>query len=766
MKKYTIITGIKNYNTNECTIYKYYWDKDVRKYDKEISNHDFFFVKDFIDMDKNKFDIEPGYKNVFGDNVNKIIPKIKIDYENLKLMNQNLLGNVFESDVNFLDRYLWEEKPNFDKNIRICYIDIEILRDVNGQYSSPKDALNKVASITFFDSFNKKYYVFLLGNERQNKVLNDRYVYTFDKESLMLQAFIESVKQLNPDYFTGWYIDNFDIPYLIKRMENLNLNYKELSPLNSVRLDVKTFNNETSYNIIIKGRGIIDLMAISKQFWLGTDVGYSLEAQSRKWLNEGKIEIGDIDKAYNDNFEKFVEYNVKDVELCYKLDMKLNLIKDMQSFQDIISINLYDSLIAGKIIVYYIKQNTNIILDNVNSKPSFNLPGGYVVDAGKGIYNNVHKFDFASHYPSIIRTYNISNDTIVYNPSDEIKKDLICFKCNYRKTDKGGYQIVLDNEPKKMDDIPFEVYFKKDVRGSITQITDELTIERLKQKKIGEKSKSTVLKRMINSIFGQLGYQFSRFYNQDCAKAITLIGQFLNKSIIEELKQKNIGEIVMGDTDSFAIKLKQDYTEKDVLNIANNTFEKCKKEHNIDKIYSELELEAIIQKMILFGVKKKYAQLIKDKQKIQGLEMIRKDCCKALKEFQTLCIKEMFETENPGINIINNVKNNISNKIRLKIKEKDYMYFAQPTVIKKDIDCYKSNTMEKKALENTGLKISINEMFYLIFASDGKVLAFKNVEELEKFNFLIDYERTCERVFNNINIFENLFIKQCKLFDY
>ena len=769
MKEYTVVTFKRDKDSNKVYSLSYYWNGAIRKCDKIEILYNFFYSKPEILWDDNLFSKGEESINVFGDKVVKIIPKNSLNYDDFKKIQTVLKGFVFETDVKSIDRWLWEEKPKFSRNIRKWYIDIEILRDTNGQYCSPNDATNKIASITFYDSFNKKYYVLLLTDKKEQLKKDDRYVYTFNDESIMLDAFLKSVDQLQPDYFTGWNVTGFDIPYLVKRMEVLGIDNRRLSPVWSVNLKMKTFKNNINFETTIKGRGIIDLMEISKQFWLGTDVGYSLEMQSQKWLGEGKIKIGDIDKAYKNDFWKFVEYNVKDVELCIKLDEKKRLIADMQEFQDIISINLYDTPIAGRIINYYFKQNTDIILDDSYGKEDFELPGGYVHPVSKGIFKNVNKFDFASHYPAIIRSYNISNDTIVYNPIEEMKKDLIHFSCYYRYVEeKGtkGYQIVLDSDKKKGDEIFFEVWFKKEPRGCITKAVDTLTIERLKMKRSGMKSRSTVLKRMLNSYFGQFGYKYSRFFNKDCAISITLIGQYLTKTIINTIQNDKKGWVLLADTDSFAVDLYDNSTKIDIFSIALEVFNKTKIEHNLDKIYSELELEAVIDKMILFGVKKKYAQDIKKEIKIQGLEMIRKDFPEALKDFQRKMIKCIFDNDNPNIKDLKNIRQEIEAKIRESINKKDYMYIAMPTVIKKPITEYTSNTMEKKALNNSGLKISINEMFYILHCQSNKDIAFKNIEELDKIQFKVDYDVIIEKIFGNIGIFEDLFIKQQTLLSF
>jgi DNA polymerase, archaea type len=534
------------------------------------------------------------------------------------------------------------------------------------------------------------------------------------------------------------------------------------------------FKQNITFEVNIKGRIIMDLMDISKLYWLGTDVGYSLESQSQKFLGEGKIKIGDIDKCYNEDFEKFVEYNVKDVELCVRLDKVNKLIENMQSFQDIISINLDDTPVAGKTIYYYMKQYSSIVLDNSYTKPSERIPGGYVLDVPNGIFDNVLKFDFASHYPSDMRQMNISTDTTVKNPSDMDKPNLIHFSCYYHYDTEGkSFKVILPGENKPANAQFFEVWFRKDVRGIIPIMLDDLTEKRLHYKKIGDSSKSTVYKRLLNSFFGIFSYKNSRFFNLDCGRAITLSCQYITRKHIQRIESKGYGKGILSDTDSIAFNIFNNAKVEDIEKLSKELLEEFKKECNIDKMYSKFELEDKIDRIILYGVKKKYAEKInhiikddKDKPKIIGLECIRKDCPSALKEFQLKAIDYILNTEKPNLKSLNEIKNIIKDKIRLAINNKDYLYFAMPTVIKKEIDQYESNTAEKKALKNSGLKISINENFYILPCVGNNDLAFKSVSDLDKHQFQPDYEMICDKIFNNIGIWENLFVKQMTLGGY
>jgi len=1127
-REYTVISDKRDWDNNINYAIMYYWENGVRKIEQKEIIYNYFYALPGVNWDHSKFRVLKGFTNVYGNQVNKIIPKENLSIDQYKEIKAEHEGQLCESDVRAVDRFLWEEKPKFSKHIRTWYLDIEILRNKDGQYSSVDEATNKVTAITLYDNVLRKYYVLLLTDDVEKRTkteIGDRIIYKFRDERNLLDAFIQLVEKLDPDCFTGWNVMGFDMPYLLYRMDNLNIEYRRISPLFNVKFGRRggNFTSYVTYSVYIKGRVIMDLMDISKLFWLGTDVGYSLEAQSRKYLNDGKIKIGDIDKAYREDFERFVEYNVKDVTLCIDLDKENKLISNMQSFQDVISINLNETPVAGRTINSYIKQHTNIILDNSHPKPVERIPGGYVVPTAKGIYDNVIKFDFASHYPSFIRTYNVSPDTVVHDPTEEEKKNLIHFYCWYEwgdeKSGSSGAVVMLnptEAEKKRLE--YFEVYFRKDKRGIITKIVDELTDMRLKYKKEKNTSLSTVYKRMINcfsgdhdvltpngiknikdfkigddiytlnpdtqeaeldkvkrvyeydykgemyefknrgvdffvtpnhriyhkihynckdfgnikykeakdifkqglfnlpdnvkmpdtnytgkidlvkfwnktdldcnnyfirignsikkipryynsdhflkflgwfisegslqhikisnsyvvtinqsrkinpdkcreleklldmmglewkiyddnktykitseflykflekycgkgsynkkipkwcfdfsnhdlrelykslmlgdgdktgfryttkseqlandflylclrigkvakmykqqpcntyririrdnpvcsisrrdktiipydgkvycieceknhiimvgrnnklrwcgqSVYGQFIYKYSRFFNNSCGKVITLGCQTLTKGVIDLIGYRNIAEVLMGDTDSFCAKMFKGHDTKELLETMELIFENCCKKYNLstETNYSKLELEDEIDKMILFGVKKKYVEKIGEEQKVIGLELIRKDFPLALKEFQQKSIDYIFDNHRPTLTGLREIKRDIQDKIRTKIMLKEYEYFAMPTVIRKHIDEYVTETAEKKSLRNSGLKISINETFFILPCVGNNDLAFKSIEDLKKLSYKPDYDRIVGKVFGNVGIWESLFIKQAKLGDF
>lgn len=755
-------------NKDNVNAIAYYWDKstDRPKRKSKIFEilHYYIFVDENEVIDESKYIIETGYETVCGNKIKKVIPKKKLNQEEFIIF-RNSFKNSYESDFKAIDRWICEEKPTFSDDIRLCYIDIEIARNEHGRYPTKETADGKITAIGVYDNWLDRYYSFSLSNNKSSKESDNIKYFIFDSENDMLKAFIIFIKKTNPDFFVGWNIVNFDIPYIVNRMKRLYINAEELSPENKIFIK----SNDKELSCIIYGRGQFDLMVAAKQLWLGTDVGYSLNAISKKFLNKKKIELEDIESTYNKNFELFLSYNINDVVLCVELNKKLEIIKIFQEFQRIISINLEDSFIASKLIYFYILQNTKYRLNNGYSGEVQNFPGGYVHPVPNGIFNNVYKFDFASMYPSTMISLNISPDRIKNDNSGNIKFETYYKWKNIdldKKIFRSGEILLTDTELNNKNKIKFACSFDEK-EGSITKIMKELTKKRLDAKNSGNKTRATVLKRLINSIYGLFTYKHSRFFSYECGIAVTLGSQKTIKSIIIEIEKSGTGKILLSDTDSIIVDIAKGHSPDEILKITDIVYQRLMKEYNIKNHVWKLELEAKIDRLILFGMRKKYAELVKDKTIIQGLELIKKDTPLILKDFQKEILNYILKNNNPTYAGINDIKSKYVKILYESYNNKNFKYISIPSVIRKGIREYKTDTMPVKALKNSNLIVSIGEVFYIIPLVNDKFVAFRIESEIDKEQIKnIDLCKLEERIFGNFDIFKNLFIKQLGLYNF
>jgi DNA polymerase elongation subunit (family B) len=240
--------------------------------------------------------------------------------------------NLFESDVTaatrvLVDMYLNDDNPS--EGVRICTFDIEVEKDEQTGYSTVQDADNRVNSIALYDHQLDQYHVIILDEELKLKPrkTGNREIHVAASERILLEKFYSIYNQIQPHIITGWNIDFFDVPYLYNRACKVIGKKKAncLSPLGIVEPMFRNDEDDPRYKIA--GVSALDYIELYKKFTYSEEESYTLDAISMKELKRGKIEYdGDLKVLYNTDIEKFIEYNLVDVELVVELDRKLGFI--------------------------------------------------------------------------------------------------------------------------------------------------------------------------------------------------------------------------------------------------------------------------------------------------------------------------------------------------------------------------------------------------------------------------------------------------------
>jgi DNA polymerase alpha subunit A len=291
-----------------------------------------------------------------------------------------------------------------------------------------------------------------------------------------------------------------------------------------------------------------------------------------------------------------------------------------------------------------------------NKKQGF--AGGLVLDPLSGLYDDiVLLLDFNSLYPSIIREYKICFTT-VERPFIEIEDARPSLKQNnplYKDQqgdvpeDDGGYlpnhdpKLIKEQDNKKICILPEIIKNLIDRRKQVkSAIKGEKNIEKLELLDIRQKA----YKLIANSIYGCLGFSFSRFYARTMAAMITNYGRNLLTGSAEKVKALGF-EVIYGDTDSLMINSRQKETIK-ALEVGTL----IKKEINMafKSRILEIEIDGVFKSLLLLK-KKKYAALKVDNygdilgnpnpntvvqevfsKEIKGLDVVRRDWCVLSKE--------------------------------------------------------------------------------------------------------------------------------------
>jgi len=491
--------------------------------------------------------------------------------------------NVENVDIygmnNFVFQYITHKFPNdihFDySQVNVMNIDIEVQSDDG--FPEPDEANYPVISIALTDKTGR-YYVYGLG-DYDNTREDVSYLKCSD-EAALLEYFIQHYTNRYPDVITGWNTKMFDMPYLINRINKV-LGPKvinKLSPWGRVNSRTVTIMNREHHYYELQGIQQLDFLDVFKKFGYsyGQQESYKLDHVAHTVLGEKKLdysEHGNLYTLYKEDYQKFIDYNIKDVELVQRMIEKTGLMqltmtiafKGGVNFEDAFgTTNIWDSFI------YRVLDRQQVAVPPKVVKTKTNYPGGYVKEPAVGQHEWVTSFDLNSLYPNIIIQYNMSPETIMRGIIPNV-----------------SVESILENGLKVDEDVcvaPTGVRFRKDKQGVIPEIIANLYAERritknemlktqqeyhdtenemLQSKIVQLENEQMAIKILMNSLYGALGNRYFRYFDQGVAEAITAGGRLaikwaeraVNKGMNEVLETKDKDYVIAIDTDSLYINM-------------------------------------------------------------------------------------------------------------------------------------------------------------------------------------------------------------------
>ena len=517
------------------------------------------------------------FQSIYGDRLTKVYKFKKDDTD------------LFESDVAETTRVLvdtYSDSDELSKGHVILTYDIEV--EMESGLPDTQKAENGITSIALHDSATNQYWVLVMDKENQmtNYSSDKAEVLAFFDERDLLQKYLELYEMINPSIVTGWNIDYFDTPYLYNRIKRL-LGERQASRLSPIG---QCFWSPYRQRFFMAGVSYLDYISLYKNYNYGELPNYRLDTIGTIELGKGKIEYqGNLDQLFKEDIEKFIEYNLVDVEIVVELDKKLQFIDLCRGichaghvpYEDFVYSSKY---LEGALLTYL--RRRNLVAPNkpsdrrermeaLKERGDDKFIGAYVKDPIVGKYDWVYDLDLTSLYPSIIMTLNISPESKVgkinnWDANKFIKEEVDTYTI-------GDDTITKENLRKYLDDSKFSVssngvLYRTDSVGCIPGILDlwfqqrvEYKNEMKKYGKAGNKAKyaffhkrQLVQKILLNSLYGVLGLPAFRFYDIDNAEAVTTTGQTVIKSTADmgnikynkELGEKDLDSNIYIDTDS------------------------------------------------------------------------------------------------------------------------------------------------------------------------------------------------------------------------
>ena len=522
------------------------------------------------------------YKTLEGESVEPIKPgKISECKQFIDKYSQ-----VDNFDVYGNDRYICqyisdkypEEEIKFDiSKIKLVTIDIEVAAESG--FPNVFDCAEELLAITLQDYTTKKIICF--ASRPFNNTRDDvRYVQCTDEYNL-IDRFLEYWERNAPEVITGWNCELYDIPYIVGRIERLmgEKKVRKLSPWGYVRKKDFVVQGRKQISCEMAGISVIDYLDLYRKFTYKAQESYRLDHIAFVELGKKKLDHSEFDTFrdfYTGNWQKFIEYNIIDVELVDQLEDKMKLIELCLTMAYDAKVNYTDVFFQVRtwdsIIYNYLRRKNVVIPPKVRTDKDSQYAGAYVKEPIPGKYDWVVSFDLNSLYPHLIMQYNISPETLLEQRHPSVNVDKIL-----------------------SEDITFEMFkdyavcangamYRKDIKGFLPELMEKMYNERvifkkkmLEAKKAYEKQKTKTLEKEIarcnniqmakkislNSAYGAIGNQYFRYFKLANAEAITLSGQVsirwienrMNRKLNKILNTEDIDYVIASDTDSIYLNL-------------------------------------------------------------------------------------------------------------------------------------------------------------------------------------------------------------------
>ncbi len=562
-----------------------------------------------------------------------------------RLRLQNI--EVYESDLSPADRYLMERFITGPLTIHGEPIQKEGFLEFTNPRLQPSECHPKfkVASIDIeTEGFEGQLYsiaiatpdsgqVFMVGTQPNSGII------TFHQnEKTLLQAFFNHIQETDPDILIGWNVVDFDLQFLARRCQELNIPFTLARDREPARVLPPRTKRQTML-AQVPGRVVLDGIATLKTAMFSFE-NFGLEAVAQNLLGKGKLISHDhrdeeITRLFHEDPQKLAAYNLEDCRLVLEIfdhaDL-INLVIERTRLTGL-SLDRQGGSVAAFDFVYLprLHRQGYVAPDLEENPDALSSPGGYVMDSQPGLYENVLVLDFKSLYPSIIRTFHVDPLALAQPGDNPIP----------------GYQDAKFSREK---------YILPDIIKSLWK-------ERDKANKQNNKSLSQAIKILMNSFYGVLGTTGCRFFSPQLAGSITRYGKRIITKTREFIEEQGYS-VIYGDTDSVFVLLGEGHDEESARNVGRKLsvlLNKWWTGHLMETLniesFLEIEFETHYLRFLMptirgseKGSKKRYAGLIRKSDGeleviFKGLETVRSDWTPAAREFQKNLYQKIFLNE-------------------------------------------------------------------------------------------------------------------------
>ncbi len=669
--------------------------------------------------------------------------------------------NIFESDILFKYRFMidsglygmsWAEIDSEHSNsksytVPVQYVksikpaenpvnvpmkymafDIECLpQDLKRAPDSKKDKIIMI-SLCFSPDYNGKKSLVLVA-----KPVMAQDTRGFVDEKSMLEEFMSIIEKFDPDIITGYNINGFDFPYLMDRLKKNNV-----APFMGRARDKPAFIRSMgmTQECVIPGRVVADPYQIIKRDPWVKFYRYNLNTIAKEMLNEQKLDVeySEIPKLWSgtpEQLQRLIDYARKDAELSLRLITEKGLLDKFFELCKISGVLLQDSFggQSSRIEVMLMhefrssghvmptKPDKRELAKRMKERKKTELKGAAVLEPKRGLHADgcTLVLDFKSLYPSIMRTYNISPDTLIVDGEPDFTESPTGAKYVRENVYAGIFPKVLTKL------LAARARAKKEMKSAPPD-----------QKKIFN-AKQLALKDIANSIYGYTGYVKARLYMLEVANTITGYGRDNIEKTRNFIEKNYSAEVVYGDTDSIFLKTKITSLEE-----AREFGTEVSRSVSAELPgHLELEFEKIYRTFLIL-TKKRYAgwKFVfdgdwKEEIEMKGIETVRRDWCPLVSDTMRSVLDIILKEGDvqKAINFVRSIQENL---------RKGEIPIDKLTIIKgitKSIDSYEGvqphiELARKMGVRNPGEAPKVGDRIGFIIVRGNQMLS-KRAEDPE-----------------------------------
>jgi len=375
------------------------------------------------------------YRSIYDDPLSRIVCKNTKDFRKEVAINRD--KQLFESDINPIFQCLSENYLNQDApKLNIAFFDIETDFDPERGFADPADPFMPITSIAVYLQWLETMVCLavppktLTMDQAKKELEGIDNVMLFEKESEMIDTFLTLIE--DADILSGWNSEGYDIPYTVNRTSRVlskddTRRFCLWGQLPKKREYEKYGKSAVTFDLI--GRVHLDSLELYRKYTYEERHSYRLDAIGEIEVGENKVPYeGTLDQLYNNDFRKFIEYNIQDTALLDKLDKKLRFIDLSNELAHANTVLLQTTMGAVAVTEQAIVNEAHHRGMQVPNRPKRDdsentaAAGAYVAFPKKGLHKWIGSMDLNSLYPSVIRALNMDPATIVGQIRPEISE--------------------------------------------------------------------------------------------------------------------------------------------------------------------------------------------------------------------------------------------------------------------------------------------------------------------------------------------------------